>query len=343
MKNRRNYNEVQAIRFQRNLMLFQMDLEDYFTEIAALGGGKAVVFCDRGVMDGSAYLDPISWQTLVDELGVSTLALRDRRYDAVIHLVTAADGATEFYTLENNAARRESSLDNAIEVDIKLRKAWMGHPRYYLIDNTSEKGFESKIRRAFEAVLDVIGAPQAVSFYKKYLLTPQNPIEFSPDLQKNLKVEVFDVEDTFLMTDSDQRRLRIRKRGQNGQFAYILQEETYTKNGEKIVVTRRIASREYLGLSKERDQSRKTLVIKRRCFLWEGQYYIVDTYLNVLDGFSLLIIEADRQVREIKLPPFINIAREVTDEPDYSSYILSKTSYYPKFEDKPAVTRNLPN
>ena len=28
--------------------------------------------------------------------------LRDQRYDAVLHLVTAADGAQEFYTLANN-------------------------------------------------------------------------------------------------------------------------------------------------------------------------------------------------------------------------------------------------
>ena len=31
-----------------------------------------------------------------------------RRYDLVLHLVTAANGAEKYYTLENNAARSES-------------------------------------------------------------------------------------------------------------------------------------------------------------------------------------------------------------------------------------------
>lgn len=33
----------------------------------------------------------------MDELNMTTVMLRDNRYDAVLHLVTAADGAEEFY------------------------------------------------------------------------------------------------------------------------------------------------------------------------------------------------------------------------------------------------------
>lgn len=48
-------------------------------------------------MDGSAYVSRGQWQALQDDLGVTTAQLRDNRYDAVIHMVTAADGAEEFY------------------------------------------------------------------------------------------------------------------------------------------------------------------------------------------------------------------------------------------------------
>ena len=34
--------------------------------------------------------------------------MREGRYDAVFHLVTAAQGAERFYTLENNQARSET-------------------------------------------------------------------------------------------------------------------------------------------------------------------------------------------------------------------------------------------
>jgi len=34
---------------------------------------------------------------LLDEMGYNAVQLRDNRYDAVIHLVTAADGAEDYY------------------------------------------------------------------------------------------------------------------------------------------------------------------------------------------------------------------------------------------------------
>jgi hypothetical protein len=56
-----------------------------------------IVLCDRGVMDGSAYTDENVWQAILDETGWSTIQLRDKRYEAVVHLVSAADGAESFY------------------------------------------------------------------------------------------------------------------------------------------------------------------------------------------------------------------------------------------------------
>ena len=44
---------------------------------------------------------------MLDEVGLNTVTLRDKRYDAVLHMVTAANGAEEFYDLESNHARWE--------------------------------------------------------------------------------------------------------------------------------------------------------------------------------------------------------------------------------------------
>lgn len=65
--------------------------------MAAEGGTDVVVLIDRGLMDGSAYVSKSQWQALMDDMGVSTVQIRDNRYDAIIHMVTAADGASEFY------------------------------------------------------------------------------------------------------------------------------------------------------------------------------------------------------------------------------------------------------
>lgn len=105
-----------------------MDLEDRFVELAEISGEHTVILCDRGTLDSKAYISPEGWQAVMDENGWSMVNIRDKRYDAIIHMVTAAEGAEKYYTLDNNAARYESDLSVAIDVDKKLRAAWVGHP-----------------------------------------------------------------------------------------------------------------------------------------------------------------------------------------------------------------------
>ena len=69
----------------------------------------AVLLCDRGTMDGAAYIPATVWNKLMERHGSDTLTLRDTRYNAVFHLVTAADGAVEFYGSKTNEIRSESA------------------------------------------------------------------------------------------------------------------------------------------------------------------------------------------------------------------------------------------
>ena len=56
------------------------------------------------------------------------------RYHAVIHLVTAADGAASHYTRWPEAHRRET-VEEAVRLDRLLHEVWRAHPRYYRVDN----------------------------------------------------------------------------------------------------------------------------------------------------------------------------------------------------------------
>ncbi len=116
-----------------------MALEDTFIDNALYQDSPVIILCDRGVMDGSAYTDDNVWQALLDETGWSTIQLRDRRYEAVVHMRTAAAGAEEFYTGANNEARYEN-IDQAKELDNRLVNAWVGHPHFSIIDN-DQKNF----------------------------------------------------------------------------------------------------------------------------------------------------------------------------------------------------------
>lgn len=108
---------LDAVKFQTNLMRSQMNLEDIFIDIASTSKEKhTIIICDGGTMDGAAYTEEHVWQAILDETGWSTIQLRDRRYEAVIHLSTAADGAEEFYQGQETDGKIESA-EEARKID----------------------------------------------------------------------------------------------------------------------------------------------------------------------------------------------------------------------------------
>jgi hypothetical protein len=101
-----------GLAFQNFVIGAQMTLEDKLAAYARAVGKNAVVLCDRGVMDGSAYVDDATWKQILANAGIDdNVSAREGRYDAVFHLVTAANGAERFYTLDNNLARSEVRPD----------------------------------------------------------------------------------------------------------------------------------------------------------------------------------------------------------------------------------------
>ena len=76
-------------------------------------------------MDSAGYLSKEQWGKLRKKTGWTNLELRDYRYDAILHMITAADGAAEFYGYDNVA--RFETVEEAIIRDKALRAAYLGH------------------------------------------------------------------------------------------------------------------------------------------------------------------------------------------------------------------------
>jgi hypothetical protein len=51
-------------------------------------------------MDASAYIDSEKWERMKNANGWNEIELRDNRYNQIIHMVSAAVGAEEFYSTE---------------------------------------------------------------------------------------------------------------------------------------------------------------------------------------------------------------------------------------------------
>jgi CYTH domain-containing protein len=62
------------------------------------------------------------------------------------------------------------------------------------------------------------------------------------------------------------------------------------------------------------------VVLKDRyCFLYEGQYFELDDFLPMKRNICMLEVELSDEAAEVRLPPWINVIKEVTDDPAYSN------------------------
>lgn len=301
-----------TISIQSQLINLQLTLEDSFYAAAKQSSKPSIIICDRGTMDSSAFLEPHVWQAILDENGWTTVGLRDKRYDAVIHMVTAAKGAQDFYTLANNAARTETP-EQASKIDDRLIAAWTGHSHLRIIDNTTN--FESKIRRVVDTVSRIIGVPEPVEIERKYLVSKVGEIP--------VPHETVEIEQVYLQT-SDGNHARIRKRGQKGSYTYFHTLKRVIGPGQRIEEERQITPREYASFLTNADPARNIIRKTRTCFLWNAQYYELDYFFSPCPGLILLEAELDDAQQAVIIPPWVEVIRDVTEEDQYTNATLAK-------------------
>lgn len=335
-----------AFSFQCNLIKTMMTIENTYFELAKKSTKNCLMVCDRGTMDASAYMSSELWERLKQENGWNEVDLRDDRYNQVIHMVTAAKGAEQFYTTDHTV--RYEGPELARELDDLAAQAWVGHPYYDVIDNSTD--FESKVIRTLGAVCSRIGLDfkdrLSVNSKKKKFLVAWLP-ELQELCQEHSKktalkstngdicklehvfpqFQDFDVVHDYLVTPGHKMQARLRKRGQNGCWSYthtIRREELGSGTAE---VKMHITSRDYQNLLAQRDERHHQIVKKRRCFLWNDQYFQMDIYTEPKNSKckDLVLLETytSRDTDSLQLPEFLNVMKEVTGDPEYSMYNLS--------------------
>jgi len=306
--------DEKELTFQACLLKTQMNLEDLFVRMSSTTDKPCILLCDRGTMDGRAYIPPDTWDRMMLRAGYDYINLRDRRYNAVFHLVTAANAAEKYYTLENNNVRLET-VEEARAVDLRLQEAWIGHSNVVVFDNST--GFEDKMQRLISTTSQLVGLSTGTKKqFVKYLL--EGEVKTVP-----VRFEKFEVEKVYLHLEglADKEYCFQRKRAQGALCSYQL-TTVKKKQGTKIETKRLIRGREYAyNYSSLADSSRKIVHQRRITFLYEGLYYEIYHYIN--ENLTVLNCQVDEYIKEIKLPPFLKVVREITDEPKYSSYYLS--------------------
>jgi len=178
---------------------------------------------------------------------------------------------------------------------------------------------------------------------KKFLLiVDKNYHDFK--VPKQIKKEFFQVDETYLAVQkselSDDGTNIVRKIGKNDSFIYS-HEINFVLNQEKIVRKRQITAREYIELLNSKDPDRKQLRKIRQCFIFERQYFMVESFSNIDGCPSLLRIETTGERQKIIIPPFLKILREVTNDAFYQTRFMASIDYRMPEQDKEEIVNIL--
>lgn len=312
-ENPKKYLKIEECMFQMQLML-----ENQFHKLASeFSDEPRVILCDRGLKDVEAYIGPKNFNAMLEDLNYN-LSHIYRRYDGVIDLITAADGAAEFYTLENNKARQEKDLNVAIKNDKSVRDAWVGHPHLWIVDNSTD--FEQKLKRVLQSISRVLGIPVPIEKERRFLLEALP--DFNDRVFKDIKVQKILIEQMYLMSHEQDEEIRIRKRSQQGSSNYY--RTTKIRTGKwPIEKETSISARDYIALQDLRDPAKKTIHKNRHCFVYKNQYLELDHFLNPQKGLVILEIELTEENDRVEIPPFLEVAKEITDDKSYSNYAIA--------------------
>jgi len=319
--------DEQRLEFQENLLKTMFQLEDTYFSLASTQKRNCLVICDRGAMDASAYLPREEWEGILEKNSLNEVDIRDNRYDQVVHLVSAANGAEEHYTRSNNKTRTED-IELAKTNDRLVGEAWVGHPYYELIDNSTD--FETKMRRLCRAVTTRLHIPHAEELLhsdskkRKFLVECES---LEPSVEKPWpRFRDFQVHHDYLPCFPNGPQARIRRRGRHGKWMY-----THTVRKEvagEMVETRTNVSRQiYDQLLAQADRDSNVTIEKtRRCFVWQNQIWQLDIYSTPHPGLMLLETYTALPTNQLVMPDFLTVKREVTGESSYSMFNLSKTT-----------------
>ncbi len=302
--------------YQKCQMRLQLEKERIFEQAAAtMDNENIVIVCDRGEMDNKAYMTDEEFARVLNYLGMSEMELRDG-YDAVFHMVTAAKGAEEFYTCENNEARYET-VEEAAALDDKFIAAWTGHPHFRVIDNNTD--FEGKMRRLVREITYFLGDLVPYEIERKFLVAYPD-VEWLESLDHCSKVNIVQ---TYLRSDPD-LEVRVRERGNGDDCLYYLTEKRMVENQRRLVTQRRLTYGEYRMLLMQADPARREIRKTRYCLSYAGQYFEIDLF-PCWDDQAIVEIELSGEDVPVVFPEELTVLREITGDPKYrNSSIASR-------------------
>ena len=300
---------------ERAILETQLALENQFVRLAEVCTKPVLIVCDRGTMDISAYIKPEEWNEITAMAGTSPNELLER-YDAVLHLVSAADGAEQYYTTATNATRYEQANEEGLQIarmlDKKIIKAWTGHPHLRVINNHDD--FEAKLNRVLNEISKVVGLPQPPHDERVYRVEMTGEI---PECSESM------ITQTYLLSEpGSEVRLR-RREWSGGKVVNVHRSKKRISDTEVIETERQVDNNLYEQMLQQADPYRQTIRKRRQSFIWKGQFFQIDTFLSPVSDLVMMETKGVAEQETVNFPPFIKVLEDVTGNRTYYNYNIA--------------------
>ena len=294
-------NALSSFEFQKLILEMSDKLEKVAYNTALQSTSNTIIVCDRGALDSKAYIDKEGYKALLKFFNVKEADLM-KKYDLVIHLRTAALGKEEFYTLENNGAITET-IEQAREKDLLTLNAWLGHPKLRIIGNDTD--FDGKINNVISEIYAILDKPYPIQRQYKYLVNEVDSLILSGTSYIKQDIEQY-------VISYEGKEVILRKTIKDDEVSYTAITKVDTNiNNERITTKKMISDKDYYDLIPANE---KPIKKERYCFEYQDQYFRLDAFE---DGLSILELEETNKTKQVKIPDYIVVGKNITTDKDY--------------------------
>lgn len=123
---------------------------------------------------------------------------------------------------------------------------------------------------------------------------------------------------------------RVRKRVYSDKTLYTQTKKVRIDKMSAYEDEREISENEYIKLMSERKLGTASILKNRYTFNFRGQIFEIDIYPQ-WQRTAIMETELDNRDKEVVMPPFIEIVREVTGHKGYSNAAMS--AFFPKEDE----------
>ena len=169
-----------------------------------------------------------------------------------------------------------------------------------------------------------MGEPEPLEIERKFLIKYPNIKELD-NMPNCTKVDIIQ---TYLKSNDVEKR--VRARGIDDNYSYYLTEKKKISNLKRIEIERKLTQDEYVKLLMEADNRLHIIHKTRYCISVNSQYFEIDIYPEWKHQ-AIMEIELNNENEEIKIPEFIKVIKEVTDDERYKNYQMA--TKMPKEDD----------